>query len=903
MPILSERFQVRARLGEGGMGVVYRAYDSVLHRDVALKLLHTVRGELNERFLREARAQARVDHPNVCKVYDAGFLGDRSFIAMQLIEGETLFDAAPFLPLEQRVLVVKLVAEGLHAAHRLGLIHRDVKPSNILVEVNEGDLRPYILDFGLARDTEGSSLTMTGFAAGTPNYMAPEQARGETARMDRRTDVYGLGATLYEVLAGRPVFRGESAIDTMMKVINEEPVPLASLDAQVPPDLSAVVMKCLEKDPAMRYDSAKALADDLQRYLDGEPVLAKPHGPAERFLRWARKNRAITAVSGFALIALLAVLGLFFWSQYKAVQRLELARRFASDVKDIEWFMQAVSMAPRHDVSLETAELTRRMRDMEVRMLALSPGERGTGYFALGRALLAMGDADQALARFRSAHREGLRTPELSYGIAVAASEVYGRKLDGLAGIRNDTARAARRTQLDRLYRAEILKRLRESRGAWLANLEYIEALIALHEKKYSGVRAKAEQITQRTPWDLNALRLRGNAFLAEAQEEAAAGQTAAARKLGQEGVRAFDAAIEVGRSDVRAYTGKARCLRFLAYVEGNAGGGEPFRKLAAEGIRAAGEALSVQPNHLPALTVFSSLHAQIAEDEFQRGLDPTGSLSVAKQAAEKVVTLDPSDAESYLVLAGLRWTEGRYLTQSRGDAREVFRRAAADARQAMAVNPAVADQAENIVGLVMLDQAGNEMNQDLDPLDSLEVARQCFENRLSRSPRPFVALINLSLVHMRRGEVLMSRNVDAHGDHERALELALKAWGLNTESYFPPLAALEAAAGMAMSMAASHTDPAPIVVCARDYYEEGRRRNSVAVRLPLAMGEALLAKALFEENRDPAAALRSISEGEQLAAEALRLFPGMYQAVWLQRELGDMKSRIGKRPGRPSKN
>src|SRR6516162_8092309 len=214
-----DRYEVLVPLGAGGGGQVYKARDPRLGRLCALKFLRVDDLDLCKRLLREAQAQARVEHEYVCKVYEVGEAKGRPFIAMQFIDGQTLGRAATSMSREERVRLCAQVADAVHAAHRLGLIHRDIKPSNVMVERGvDGGWRPYVMDFGLARETAAPGVTQTGAVMGTPQYMAPEQARGGK-EIDRRADVYGLGATLYEVLGGRPPFDGNTLVDVLMKVV------------------------------------------------------------------------------------------------------------------------------------------------------------------------------------------------------------------------------------------------------------------------------------------------------------------------------------------------------------------------------------------------------------------------------------------------------------------------------------------------------------------------------------------------------------------------------------------------------------------------------------------------------------------------------------------------------------
>ena len=267
-------------LGRGGMGVVHRGRDRLLGRDVALKFLRVDDPDALARVGREARAQARVQHEGLCRVYDVGQLDGHAFIAMQLVAGASLRAVAPSLPLRERVRVLRDVAVAMHVAHRVGVIHRDLKPSNILCpRDDDGRVRPVVIDFGLARALDTASVTNRGQVVGTPAYMAPEQARGASAELDRRTDVYGLGATLYELCAGVPPFTGRDHQEILDDVRRREPPPLRRHHPAVSADLEAIVQRCLRKDPSARYPSARARAR------------ATPRGTRATRRSWSRGGR------------------------------------------------------------------------------------------------------------------------------------------------------------------------------------------------------------------------------------------------------------------------------------------------------------------------------------------------------------------------------------------------------------------------------------------------------------------------------------------------------------------------------------------------------------------------------------------------------------------------------------
>ncbi|HVK11756.1 MAG TPA: protein kinase [Gemmataceae bacterium] len=301
-------YVVQGELGRGGMGVVYRGFDSTLKRPVALKVLlggaHA--GSAAEaRFKAEALAVAKLQHANVVQVYEVGDSDGLPFMALEFLPGGTLADrlkAGPVFP-SQAATIVERVARGVQAAHAQGVVHRDLKPANILFDA-AGE--PKVADFGLAKRLDDDGSTRTGAILGTPAFMAPEQARGETKAVGPAADVYALGAVLYACLAGRPPFQGTSVTDTMRLVAEADPDPPPG-----PSDLQAVCLKCLEKDPARRYPTAGALADDLAHFRAGEPVTARRRPAWARALRRAKRYRVPVTVAVAAVLAAVAVIALY----------------------------------------------------------------------------------------------------------------------------------------------------------------------------------------------------------------------------------------------------------------------------------------------------------------------------------------------------------------------------------------------------------------------------------------------------------------------------------------------------------------------------------------------------------------------------------------------------------------
>jgi tetratricopeptide (TPR) repeat protein len=308
--------QVLEILGHGGMGVVYKAWHLRLHRPVAVKMLLAgpfARPQELERFVREAQAAAGLNHPNIVQIYEVGNVEGRPYFTMEFVEGGSLAQKLAGIPqpVRQAAALTATLAETVQVAHQRGIIHRDLKPANVLLS-DKGI--PKIADFGLARRIEEEAgPTQSGVPLGTPSYMAPEQAAGKTNAIGPAVDIYALGAILYELLTGRPPFRGESGAETVQQVLLREPVPPSRLNPTVPRDLETICLKCLRKEPENRYASAAALGDDLIRFLEGRPIQARPLGWAARFGRWCRRNPMAAA---FCLVLLISAV----FSTWQAVR-------------------------------------------------------------------------------------------------------------------------------------------------------------------------------------------------------------------------------------------------------------------------------------------------------------------------------------------------------------------------------------------------------------------------------------------------------------------------------------------------------------------------------------------------------------------------------------------------------
>jgi WD40 repeat protein len=355
-------YEVLGVLGRGGMGVVYQARQTSLRRLVALKMILAgghASGEQRARFRTEAEAAARLQHPNVVQVHEVGEHGGLPFFCLEFVGGGSLasrLDGTPWPP-RQAAQLVETLARAVHAAHQKGIVHRDLKPANVLLTE---DGAPKITDFGLAKVLDATpGLTGSGAVLGTPNYMAPEQAGRQPHAVGPATDVYALGAVLYELLTGRPPFKGETPLATVAQVMADEPVPPRRLQPGVPRDLETVCLKCLQKEPHKRYASALDLADDLRHFLVGEPIRARPVGALERLLKWGRRQPALATVTVVSVLLLLLGVSLVFWQWRRAegaLVELGEANRKERDQRELTQQALAVSQTRLYGSRIALAE-------------------------------------------------------------------------------------------------------------------------------------------------------------------------------------------------------------------------------------------------------------------------------------------------------------------------------------------------------------------------------------------------------------------------------------------------------------------------------------------------------------------------------------------------------------------
>jgi tetratricopeptide (TPR) repeat protein/tRNA A-37 threonylcarbamoyl transferase component Bud32 len=751
-----DRYQLEGFLGDGGMGRVYKAFDPRLKRHVALKFLKKQDAEWKQRLLQEARAQARIAHPHVCEIHDVAEVGGRAYIAMQYIEGPSLMEIRSRLNVEQKVEVMRQAAEAVHAAHRLGLIHRDIKPANILVEQLEGGaLHAYVMDFGLVREVESPSRTATGLIVGTPSYMAPEQARGDNRLIDRRTDVYGLGATMYEFLSGRTPFQDDSSIGLLFKILQEEPQPLRVVNPEIPRDLETITLKCMEKEPQRRYDSARAVAEDLQRYLEAEPILARPGSWLYKLARKAAKHKVVTALAAFSVVGVLFLVFFASYMRWRAMEQSKLAQQFGQEIEKMESVMRYASLLPLHDVRPQKKLVLGRMDRIRKRMQEMGTLARGPGKYALGRGYLSLHDYQGARDQFQAAWDLDYRSPELACALGQALGALYWRHLEEALRDPDKKSLEERLARIRKEYLEPALRYLKEGKTSQVESAALVEGWIAFYQKDYSVALSKADEAYRQVPWLYEAKDLRGKVYAAMGADLRQSGNTKQVLELYRKAEGEYREAIRSGSSDAAVYRDLCALYDEVMYTQMYQTG-VSLEEGFARGREACESALSADPENAEAYGTLSRLYAGRGEWQMRNGVDPREALDAAVRHGQRAIALNAEDLGAYRGIVAASWTKADYESQHGMDPRRTLNLAIQASGELLRLNRNFS-QGYMGAGNAYWVMADYEFSHGLDPSTSIEQAIARFEKAIELNPRYAEAYSNMGGVYCRKAEFEMS--------------------------------------------------------------------------------------------------------------------------------------------------
>lgn len=772
------RYELISKLGTGGMGDVYKAYDPSLKRHVALKILRNENPEVLTRFLREARAQAKVEHTNICKIYEAGEIQNRQYIAMQYIEGKTLTQLRNDLTLDEKIKIMKDVALGLQAAHRQGLIHRDVKSSNIILNPSEdGQWKPFVMDFGIAREQSAPGITSTGMVIGTPYYMSPEQAKGKINDIDRRSDIYSMGITLFELLSGEVPFKGDTPVDILMKIIQKDPPSLHKIIPKIPVDLETIVMKCIEKDPNRRYGSAKELAEDLQRYLDGDPITARQPTLIYRLKRKVIKFKWATV---FLIITFLTILiSTVLWLQTKstAAQRTLIAQQLGQEVEKIESIIQYTHLLPLHNITGEKNQIRERIKRIEQKITEVGNIARGPGHYAMGRGYVALQEYIKAKNYLQLSWEAGYQTPEVAFELGRVLGELYLKESEKANRIYNREMREIRQKEVETRFRKPAVHFLRYGAKIQSESSAYIEALIAFYEKDYGSALTNLEpslkKASQDTPWLYRSKLLKGNIYYSLGKDKI---NHEKAEDFFNQAETSYLEVTKIGESDIRGHLGLGSVLERKMMIKFFSSGGD-IQSLAREAIKHCENALRIDPEIAEIHAMKSSIFRWLGRYQMTAGENALPTFKQSITSAKNAIKIHPENFEAFTLIGITNRLMGQYKMNLGQDPTSEYQLAIQNFNQALSINPTCI-MAFNGLGNVYVRQSQFEINQGKNPQQSLTAAINHYQEALQINPNIVNLYNGLACAFWFKGQAMVSRGqepLDTFTQAVKNLEIAIK--------------------------------------------------------------------------------------------------------------------------------
>lgn len=804
-------YKIVREIGRGGMGAVYLAEraDEQYQKYVAIKLLK--RGmdtdDLLRHFRRERQILATFDHPNIARLHDGGSTETGlPYFVMEYVDGKPIDDYCDEheLNITQRLELFQQVCAAVSYAHRNLVVHRDIKPTNILV-TSEGV--PKLLDFGIATivQTEEPGMTATGVRLMTPEFASPEQAQG--LPVTTASDVYSLGVVLYELLTGRSPyhFTNRTPIEVarvitsadlslpsaMIHTAEAKPrttisfrkIPEGNLDRlrrRLQGDMDNIILMALRKEPERRYQSVEQFSEDIRRHLEGLPVIARKDTFSYRASKFVQRNKVTVAAAVFAILALLISATVAGIIQWRANQQARMLQEFGAEAARIEGIMRFAYLMPLHDISPEREIVMKRMRAINARMAELGTNAQGPGHYAIGRAFMALQQYEDARKHFeRALNENGYRTPEVAYSYGLTLAMLYQTELQAAARISSKELRETRMKEIQRDYKDPAVSFIREGRGSSEYS-EYAEAVVEFLDERYEKSTQKSEKAMQQTPWLYESKRLEAESYRKMGQKFYKEGNHSEALTSFTKAQEAFKNSILKGASDPQGYIGHCDVQTNILAVQQETG--DPKGEATyLTGKEACLNAAHIAPKSAEVYIAFASLQNRWANYVFPRR-NTVPALTEGIRAAQQATKLQPGDAKTHKTLGRLYQTLTDYYFNIREDPTKEVELGDRSLQRALEINPNDADT-YSLRSQIFDSLAQYRTETGADPRDALNKSHQLMEKAISLNPESSSLYISMGQTLTTKGEYENRFGLDATESMNSALSALQKAIELNPNS------------------------------------------------------------------------------------------------------------------------